>query len=314
MNTLDTLATDQDWVHGSKTKPFTAIVTQYMNQQIAQDRAVQEIASAVYGADGSDLGTVSHPLWCGFFGFEDGCLEDVWSTIIHTARKIPREVPHEPPDVPTVLQLRLAALLLALKRQPDPSSMPAVRLQSSGDSRRDFSWRRLPLFEETVLKALDDEPGRRAGFTRVETEGWGNLMAFLALVTKERIVGLESIGLGIVRWALEERHDSVARASTEAGGGGHKGDEATRLNVFVAAAAIWAVVMGEELWERMGEKAESPVGLSLGPVPKQLIGTISKRRWEKWIGRFQFLSLCEDLKICTRELAAEAAAVMLRVG
>ncbi|KAE8160632.1 hypothetical protein BDV40DRAFT_289958 [Aspergillus tamarii] len=298
MNTLDTLATEHGWVHGSVTKPFTAIVTLYMGQQLALELAVQEIVSVVnevyYGGD-SDL---------------DEYLKDVWSTIIHTSRKIPREKPHTPPDVPTALQIRLAALLLTLKRQPDPAPMPTTHLQSPVNTRRDLSWRQLPLFEETVYEALKDEPGRRAEFTKIETEGWVNFMAFLALITKERIVGLESIGVVVLREALEERHDSLPSAE---GGDGKKADEATRLNVFVAAAAIWAVIMGEELWERIGQKDECPVGLSLGPAPKQLIGIIPKRRWEMWIDRLQFLSLREDLKICTRELAAEAAAVMMRV-
>ncbi|KAE8390574.1 hypothetical protein BDV23DRAFT_172211 [Aspergillus alliaceus] len=297
MDTLDTLAMDHHWVHGSMTRPFTAIVTLYMGQQLALELAVQEIVSVVnevyYGGD-SDL---------------DEYLRDLWSTIIHTSRKIPREKPHEPPDVPTALQVRLAALLFTLKHQIDPAPMPTTHLQSPINARRDLSWRQLPLFEETVHEALDDEPGRRAGFTKVETEGWVNFMAFLALITKEKIVGLEHVGIVVLRWALEERHD-VSLTLDSSGG---KVDEPTRLNVFVAAAAIWAVVMGEELWERMGEKTESIVGLSLGPAPKQLVGKIPKRRWEMWIDRLQFLSLREDLKICTRELAAEAAAVMLRV-
>ncbi|KAE8376528.1 hypothetical protein BDV26DRAFT_234176 [Aspergillus bertholletiae] len=295
---LDTLATSHGWVRGSVTKPFTAIVAHYMAQQLSLELAVQEIVSVVnevyYGGE-SDL---------------DEYLKDIWSAIIHTSRKIPREKPHTLPDVPTALQVRLAALLLTLKRQPDPAPMPTAHLHSPVNARRDLSWRQLPLFEETVYAALKDEPGNRAGFTRVETEGWMNFMAFLALVTKEQIAALESIGVVVLREALEERHDSLP--STE-GTEDQKADEATRLNVFVAAAAIWAVIMGEELWERMGQTDECPVGLTLGPAPKQLIGKIPKRRWESWINRLQFLSLREDLKICTRELAAEAAAVMMRV-
>ncbi|KAF7595443.1 hypothetical protein BBP40_006065 [Aspergillus hancockii] len=290
------LATTHHWVQGSMNKPFTSIITLYMSQQLALELAVREIVSVVnevyYGGD-SDL---------------DEYLKDIWSTIIHTSRKVPRENPHSPPDVPTTLQLRLAALLLTLKRQPDPAPMPTTHLGSPVNARRDLSWRQLPLLEETVHEALDDEPGRRAGFTQVETKGWVNFMAFLALITKERIVEFENIGVGVLRWALEERHDSSAGVN-----GWSKVDEATRLNVFIAAASIWAVVMGEELWERRGEKAESPVGLSLKPAPEPHIGQISKRRWEMWIDRLQFLSLREDLDICTRELAAEAAAVMSRV-
>ncbi|KAB8240006.1 hypothetical protein BDV35DRAFT_374879 [Aspergillus flavus] len=67
MNTLDTLATDHGWVHGAVTKPFTAIVTLYMGQQLALELAVQEIVSVInevyYGGD-SDLGIISQSLLC----------------------------------------------------------------------------------------------------------------------------------------------------------------------------------------------------------------------------------------------------------
>ncbi|KAE8145276.1 hypothetical protein BDV25DRAFT_170669 [Aspergillus avenaceus] len=300
MNTLDALATNYHWVHGSMTKPFTSIITLYMSQQLALEPAVFEIVSVVnevyYGGE-SDL---------------DEYLRDIWSTIIHISRKIPRESPGAPPDAPTALQVRLVALLLALKRQPDPKPVPQTHLQSPVNARRDLSWKQLPLLERTINEALDDEPGKRSKFTGVEAEGWVNFMAFVALITKEKVVGLETVGIRMIRWALEERHDSKALASSRSRDVG-KGDEATRLNVFVAAAAIWAVVMGEELWERMGENTELQVGLSLDPAPQLPMGKIPKQRWEMWIDRLRFLSLCEDLKICTRELAAEAAAVMLRV-
>lgn len=109
----------------------------------------------------------------------------------------------------------------------------------------------------------------------------------------------------------KEEEEAAAAAAAER----EKGQvaEAMKLNVYVAAAALWAVIMGEELWERQGQKVESPVGLSLEPVPEVPVGKISKSRWRMWIDRFQFMSLREDLRISTRELAAEAAAVMLRV-
>ncbi|KAA8649188.1 uncharacterized protein ATNIH1004_005083 [Aspergillus tanneri] len=106
-----------------------------------------------------------------------------------------------------------------------------------------------------------------------------------------------------MRWRTSPTSRDNARDSSES----------TKLNVYVASAAIWSVIMGEELWERVGLKIESPVGLSLDPPDFPPRGHISKDRWRMWIDRFQFMSLREDLRISTRELAAEAAAVMLRV-
>ncbi|KAG2420613.1 hypothetical protein HFD88_000226 [Aspergillus terreus] len=386
---IDALATKHNWVHGSMNKPFTLIVALYMSQQTSLDLAVKEIISVInevyYGGEpGKDL---------------EESLRDIWASILHASRKTPRQDPVHPPDVPSTAQLRLLALLTALQRQPDPVPIPQTNTSlldmdlppatdtsipldwngsasnvGGGGIRRSLRWKDLPLFEETVLQALSDEPGRRAGFSPLEVEAWESLVAFLALVAKREVVRLEGVAVAMIRWALEVRHDDVrvspgeflesakggqahdyqertqrygweqretvqngrgqGHAKTRAGGsreGGGAGDEddpglrarleATRLNVYVAAAALWAIIMGEELWQRRGEEVESPVGLSTSPPsaatspsPTSQIGKISKSRWNMWIDRLRFLSLREDLTISTRELAAEAAAVMMRVG
>ncbi|KAL5363936.1 hypothetical protein BJX96DRAFT_156471 [Aspergillus floccosus] len=388
---IDTLATKHNWVHGSMNKPFTLIVALYMSEQTSLDLAVKEIVSVIneiyYGGEpGGDL---------------EESLRDIWASILHASRKTPRQDPVHPPDVPSVAQLRLLTLLTTLQRQPDPvpipqtntslldmdlppatdttSSSSSIPLDWGGNSslsggiRKSLRWRDLPLFEETVLQALSDEPGRRAGFSSVEIEAWESLVAFLALVAKREVVKLEGVAVAMIRWALEVRHDDGVRVSpgeflesskgipshdhhdgssprqgweqraktgrghAKSRSGGRRDDsglgegeddpglrarlEATRLNVYVAAAALWAIIMGEELWQRRGEEVESPVGLSTSPPSSSppasstsQIGRISKRRWNMWIDRLRFLSLREDLTISTRELAAEAAAVMVRVG
>ncbi|KAF9887612.1 hypothetical protein FE257_009825 [Aspergillus nanangensis] len=404
---LDTLATKQHWVHGSMNRPFTLIVALYLAEQTSLDIAVKEIVSVIneiyYGGESA-------------FDLEES-LKDIWASILHASKKIPRDSPSHPPNVPTAPQLLLLNLLTSLQSQPDPASVPQtnpfadpnvslldldvddpllprdtgaattttttttnpsadttddntlnldwgsetvpptapreihpVRRRTSSNIRKEMSWAYLPLFEEVVLQALGDEPGRRAGFSATEIVGWERFVAFLAHVTKREVVRLEGVAIAMMRWALEEGHDSLPTTTTttsssgsQEGSGVEKKEqrhhswgrhgrakshssgpsyeehvartrvEAKRLNVYVAAAALWAIIMGEELWQRRGEDEESPIGLSLTPAPEPHIGRISKRRWRMWIDRLQFLSQREDLTISTRELAAEAAAVMLRV-
>lgn len=144
-------------------------------------------------------------------------------------------------------------------------------------------------------------------------------------------MGLEDVGIHVLRVALERgvehhyhhghQHQHQLGTGVPPGTGRSK-----KMAVFVSCAAIWALVMGEELWERRGEnpQEEVSVGLSLSPRESsrgsdatrdqdQGQTAVSKSRWQMWIDRFQFLSLAEDLDIKTRELAAEAAAVMRRV-
>lgn len=376
---IDTLASKNHWVHGSMNKPFTLIVALYLSEQTSLDLAVKEIISVVneayYGGDSErEL---------------DDTLKDLWSSILHASKKIPRQKSSQPPDVASDSQIHLLALLTSLQAQPDPIAIPQAHTSlldmdalpsspltetqtqtktksipipgpsssialdwgsddiasSTGTERRpssgrkELSWAFLPLFEETVLQALSDEPGRRAGFSALEAQAWERFVAFLAHVSRREIVHLEGVAVAMIRWALEERHDEHDDEEDEEEGGdtatpgsdeqrhrhsrhrrifghmkaasGGSGDkhaararlEATRLNVYVAAAALWAIVMGEELWQRRGEEDESPAQ----------VGRISKRRWQMWIDRLQFLCLRQDLTISTRELAAEAAAVMRRV-
>lgn len=109
--------------------------------------------------------------------------------------------------------------------------------------------------------------------------------SFLARITKERIAGLERYAVWVADKALEERQvDDGA------------GTEMWKLEVLVAAAGVWMVVMGEELWARLGESE------------------IKRERWELWKRRFQFMSRRGGMKISSRELAAEGEAVMQRAA
>lgn len=119
-----------------------------------------------------------------------------------------------------------------------------------------------------------------------EGQGWVNLNSFLARITKERICGLEEYAVSVTDKAMEERH-------VDDWSGSGKG----KLDVLVAAAGVWMIVMGEELWERLSGNQ-----------------SIDRERWERWKRRFAFMSMMEDLDISSRELAAEGGAVMQRAA
>lgn len=235
------------------------------------------------------------------------------------------------------------SLLTTAKHTPRTSTpkpdLPSPEQQSLIDSLRSLPLtNQSPNAEQSELKAaiadiLSEYEDENESSTPSENEKqqWENLHAFLAFITKERIVRLEDVGIHILRVALErgEQHHYHHRHQRQQGitGTGVGAPPGTgkrkKMAVFVSCAAIWALIMGEELWERRHETEEFPVGLSLSP-PQRESGagagaagetavTVSKSRWQMWIDRFQFLSLAEDLDIKTRELAAEAAAVMRRV-
>lgn len=65
------------------------------------------------------------------------------------------------------------------------------------------------------------------------------------------------------------------------------------------------MIVGEELWARLGEGQNATT--AAGDV-------ISKKRWDLWVEKFQFLSCRDDLELGTRELAAQAVAIMKRVN
>lgn len=239
--------------------------------------------------------------------------DNTWPSVLTTAKHTPRTTTPKP-DLPSPEQ---QSLIDSLRTSPLTNPDQDQQLKSAIDD---------------ILSEYEDESstGDRDG---TEKEEWQNLHAFLAFITKERIVRLEDVGIHVLRVALERgvehhyHHHRHRHRHHQLGTGVPPGaGKRKKMAVFVSCAAIWALVMGEELWERRGEspQEEFPVGLSLSPRESSRESdatrdqghreaAVSKSRWQMWIDRFQFLSLAEDLDIKTRELAAEAAAVMRRV-
>ena len=159
----------------------------------------------------------------------------------------------------------------------------------------------LSLFGPATREMLNDSPGGASGYEDPEIAGWENLNAFLAHVTRRKIAGMEQIGIFELRHALEQRHKDDTKGNMPV-------KEARKVKTFVAAAAVWVIIMGEELWARKGEKkSETESGVrAKGDV-------ITRERWKLWVEKLEFLSCRDDLDIDTRELAAQAAAILMRV-
>ena len=158
----------------------------------------------------------------------------------------------------------------------------------------------LLLLSPAVREVMNDAPGSGSGYEDVELAAWENLNAFLAHVARRESVGLETMGVFALRHALEQRHADDVK-------GEFRASEARKLDAFVAAAGVWIVIMGEELWGRKGGNVEQQAGAGAAK------DGISKDRWKSWVEKFRFLSCRDDLRIDTRELAAQAAAIMMRV-
>lgn len=144
---------------------------------------------------------------------------------------------------------------------------------------------------------LNDAPGDGSGYEDIELQAWENLNAFLAHVARRQIADLDKMGVFALREGLERQHKDDGDT------GRFRATEAQKANTFVSIAGVWALIMGEELWARLGEGQNPQV------AERDVIAT---KRWDSWVERLQYFSCREDLKLSTKELAAQAAAIMKR--
>ena len=346
MATIDELALSHNWFRGNPELPFTALVDAYMADSLDLSTAVTKIVQPVNKKYSSgDTGmlcyatetqenskarqkkretsklTTPHP--DGKEPTTETLLWDLWYTILHAAKKISRTGPTPAPNpaikddkaraasldpsLPSPGHEKLLSLLSTLKTQtPDPTApLPDVQPPDDWIFRKDGKvWSVLLLFGPATREVLNDAPGAGSGYGDVELQAWGNLNAFLAHVARLGIMaGMETLGVHALRHALEQRHADDVKGKFQA-------NEARKMEAFVAAAAVWGVVLGEVLWERKGE-GESRRKSEDGVQAKG--DAINRQRWKLWIERLLFMSCREDLDIGTRELAAQAAAIMGRV-
>ncbi|KAJ0414971.1 hypothetical protein BJY00DRAFT_318265 [Aspergillus carlsbadensis] len=184
---------------------------------------------------------------------------------------------------------------------------------------------------------------RRSSSTSGPTKHFNNLISFLAFLTKENLllsrgVG-ERIAVEMVRDTLSHHGGSIhghgqgythssAKRGFSSGSGSGSGGGAGSAPWFgdagsesITAAALWMIIMGEELFARVQEQGKQKgVQRSRAETASGTAGTGKGGgrgglvdEWETWMARLQYLSLREDLSVEAREAAAEGAAVMRRV-
>lgn len=305
MATIDELASSRNWFRGDSKLPFTAVVDGYLSESLDLPTAVTKIVQPVNEQYTSGDQDTESLLW------------DLWYTILHAAKKSSRKTPHPTtntankdqaraanlnPSLPSPDHLKLLTLLEALKNSTEPTP-PADKSPDDWVFRADGKvWSVLLLFGPATREVLNDAPGDGSGYEDVELQAWTNLNAFLAHVARRRIADIDKMGVFALREGLERQHKGDGDGDGD-GDGRFRATEARKLDAFVSTAGVWALIMGEELWARLGE-GQNPTAAS-GDV-------ISSKRWDTWVERFQFLSCREDLQLGTKELAAQAVAIMKR--
>jgi 3-dehydroquinate dehydratase-1 len=139
----------------------------------------------------------------------------------------------------------------------------------------------------------------------------------------------ERIAIEMVRDTLSHHGSSIHSHTDPSHGSGYgygKGESTPWFGdagpESISAAALWMIIMGEELFARVQDQEKGKgkevqrsrpgAGTGTTRTPKKGRGGIVDE-WETWMARLQYLSLREDLNVEAREAAAEGAAVMRRV-
>jgi hypothetical protein len=158
----------------------------------------------------------------------------------------------------------------------------------------------------------NDSPGAGAGYSEPEAHAWANINYYLARVKQERIWGgFEPLyGLWAMRQALEEEVEDDGPDDA------HKpGTKVEKYNTNVPAAAVWAIVLGKDLYEL--EKDMTPKEANRGNPAKggklwKGSAEFSKERWAFWKKRFGDISELEEPNEETKNIAKEAVERMER--
>ncbi|RAH74624.1 uncharacterized protein BO66DRAFT_467894 [Aspergillus aculeatinus CBS 121060] len=186
---IDALATANDWVQGSPTRPYTGIVSLYMADQLSAETAAREIVSVInemyYGGD------------CGLV--EEGLI-DLWRTIAHTSKTLERSIcirqpfrteqepsidgdspttptatqPATQPDrsyyPPTPAQRKLLTLLKAIRTFPTTDPMPGTMAGTSHQHHPSLS----PYLGATVFSSSSSYYGSSLSSNHSD---WGGMLA-----------------------------------------------------------------------------------------------------------------------------------------
>ena len=211
---------------------------------------------------------------------------DIWYSILHSARRIPFRNYEG--------HMKLVKLVKAYKEHPEP-----VHEGEQG------IYERLLYLGIASRETLNNEPGSMAGYTKPEVHAFTNLHYFFALLTKEDVREYWIYCIWAMRDALEDRlEDDKPEYRKDI-----PGTAVQKYDAFIPAAAVWALVLGQTLYER--EEDRTPTDRNQGNPARggyywKGKAEFSKARWGLWKKRFGEVSEMVELSEETRQIAKEA--------
>lgn len=261
---IDRIAEIRGWFRPEKNSIFYPAVQNYVNDKADLQTAVAQITKPIEEAiTAQNSDSIS---W-----------EDLWNSIIHSAKKIPfQQNGHS----------RLIDLVKAIKKHPGPSP-----------TQEQSNYKNLSGLGMQVREAYNDNPRGDIGKFPPETHAWTNLNYFLARLTESEVLKLHIYVIWAMRDALEEKADPVQEW----------------YDAYVPAAAMWVFVLGRKLYER--EEDLTPKDDYGGnPARGGELWTggseFSKARWAFWKKRFGEVAEHEGVRQETKDIAKEAVAAM----
>ena len=226
----------------------------------------------------------------------EGLLWDLWYSILHVAKQT------QYADVAS--QEKLVDLVDALKAHPNPP--PPTHMTKALKNNWIWSsgtvWSTLSMLGPSARECWNDSPGCGSGFSVPEIHAWANLNAFIAAITHRDLADFWIYALWAMREALEDEHRNHDSSHVKA-------TAVTMLDALVPAAAVWVLVMGQELYMKEDDMApKSPRHGRPGAGGELWKGSdgFSRERWRFWRDQFGRLKVREGSRQETRDIADEA--------
>ncbi|KAI1135714.1 hypothetical protein F5Y05DRAFT_169432 [Hypoxylon sp. FL0543] len=234
----------------------------------------------------------------------EGQLWDLWYGFLHAAKRIPW--------TDSALQDKLISLVQTLKARPDPP-LPERAPKSL---RRNWIWESGTVWSDLVLlgasasEAWNDCCGCGAGWTVPEQHAYTNFNAFMARLAASGTADFSVNGLWALRVALESKPGLMASH--------HKAPPQVQMPMLVTIAAIWILIAGECMWEKLPKGKDDAVAeVELGTWERKLPWYNKNEkimwctaRWKLWRARFEQQANNAELTKEARGLARRAEEVI----
>lgn len=296
---IDALAAHYGWFRGDPAGTAYTTVQAYMSGSLDRETAVRQLTARVdeaystgdyrIASTGDDNSNVNHDDGGDDNNSTESLLWDLWYSILHTAKRTPW--------TDSQAQNKLINLVRALKAHPNPAFPSLFPPEQADALRNNWIWSSGTLWSELILLGLatrecwNDMPwcdGNDSEITIPEIHAWTNVNAFVARLDKEGVVPMCVFG----RWAME----GALGIGMQQEKGRRWTPSTTELNAYVPAAAVWILIVGEELWERERERER-----------ENQDHEAAYERWCLWKDRLDRVSLREDVLSETREMAEKAS-------